>query len=176
MAPTQWLDDEEQHAWRAYLRMNKLLVATLNRQLQADSKLSLSDFEVLVSLTDVADQRLRVNELAKAVQWEKSRLSHQIARMERRGLIAREECADDGRGAFVVLTDTGREAIEAAAPGHVDAVRELFFDALQADGVAALSTMSEGVLARLEQQCSTHCRSDRVADSALGTGCDESTD
>ncbi|PSK93002.1 MarR family transcriptional regulator [Haloactinopolyspora alba] len=150
MAETRWLDDEEQHAWRSYLRMNKLLEAALARELQADSQLSLPDFEVLVHLTDVPDARLRVSALARSLQWEKSRLSHQIARMARRGLVTREECPDDGRGAFVVVTPDGRRAIEEAAPPHVETVRQLFFDVLTDDDVKALTVLSERVLDRLD--------------------------
>ncbi|TDE07982.1 MarR family winged helix-turn-helix transcriptional regulator [Jiangella asiatica] len=150
MAETRWLDDAEQRAWRGYLRMNTVLGAALSRQLQVDSTLSLPDFEVLVHLTDVEDERLRVSELARVMRWEKSRLSHQVTRMERRGLVAREECLSDGRGAFVVLTGAGRDAIEAAAPAHVDAVRRLFFDAITADDVDALAGISQRVIARVE--------------------------
>ncbi len=154
MRETRWLDDNEMHAWRTYLRMNKLLEGALTRELQADSQLSLPDFEVLVHLTDVPDARFRVSALARSLQWEKSRLSHQITRMARRGLIEREECTEDGRGAFVVLTEAGRHAIEAAAPAHVETVRQLFFDVLTDDDVKALSTLSERVLHRLESQAS----------------------
>lgn len=152
MSQTRWLDDEEQRAWRGYLRMTKLLQAALSRQLQGDTTLSLADFEVLVSLTDVPEVRLRVSELARALQWEKSRLSHQITRMHKRGLVARTDCPEDGRGAFVVLTPAGRAAITAAAPAHVQTVRRLFFDAFTADDVAALTAMSERVLARIEAE------------------------
>ncbi|HEV7824037.1 MAG TPA: MarR family transcriptional regulator [Mycobacteriales bacterium] len=147
---TRWLDDTEQHAWRGYLRMQGKLSARLNRQLQTDSGLSLADFDVLVHLTDVADARVRVSELARALQWEKSRLSHHVARMERRGLVAREECADDGRGAFVVLTPQGRTAIEGAAPPHVETVRGLVFDMLTPEQVRVLGEISELVLARID--------------------------
>jgi DNA-binding MarR family transcriptional regulator len=147
---TRWLDEDEQHAWRGYLRMQGQLSARLNRQLQADSGLSLADFDVLVQLTDVPEARVRVSELARSLQWEKSRLSHHVARMERRGLVAREECTEDGRGAFVVLTDAGRDAIESAAPPHVDSVRRLVFDGLTPAQVRALSTITEQVLARLD--------------------------
>jgi DNA-binding MarR family transcriptional regulator len=147
---TRWLDDTEQHAWRGYLRMQGKLSARLNRQLQADSGLSLADFDVLVHLTDVPDAKVRVSELARALQWEKSRLSHHVARMERRGLVAREECADDGRGAFVVLTAQGRAAIEGAAPPHVDAVRHLVFDTLSPEQIRVLGQISDQVLARLD--------------------------
>jgi DNA-binding MarR family transcriptional regulator len=143
---TRWLDADQQRAWRAFLTMQGKLNARLNRQLQDDSGLSLADFDVLVHLTDVPGARRRVTELATALTWEKSRLSHQVARMERRGLVAREDCADDRRGAFVVLTDEGRKAIEEAAPPHVDTVRELVFDHLDPVDVASLASISERIL------------------------------
>src|SRR5918998_301255 len=118
-----WLSPEEQHAWRSFIRMHQKLSATLVRDLQAHSKLSGADYEILVALTDAPDGRQRFQDLAKAVEWEQSRLSHQIARMIKRGLVAREECAEDGRAAFVVLTPAGRKVIEAAAPQHVATVR-----------------------------------------------------
>jgi DNA-binding MarR family transcriptional regulator len=149
---TRWLDDDQQVAWRGYLRMQSQLSARLNRQLQADSGLSLADFDVLVQLTDVPDARVRVSELARSLQWEKSRLSHHVGRMEKRGLVAREECADDGRGAFVVLTPEGRRAIEAAAPPHVETVRRVVFDDLTPQQVEALATISAQVLANLETE------------------------
>ncbi|GAB3791360.1 MarR family winged helix-turn-helix transcriptional regulator [Nocardioides ungokensis] len=147
---TPWLDDRQQQAWRAWLAMGSRLPAALNRQLQRDSDLSLQDFDVLVQLTDTEDGRVRVSALAAALGWERSRLSHHVTRMERRGLVAREECGDDGRGAFVVLTPEGRAAIEAAAPGHVRTVRSLVFDALTPAEVASLEAITSKVLGRLE--------------------------
>lgn len=150
MTGTRWLDDDEQRAWRAFMRMQGKLAAQLNRQLQTESGLSLADYEVLVQLTDVPDGRLRPFELQRALQWEQSRLSHHLTRMQRRGLIAREECDEDGRGAFVVLTDAGRHAITAAAPGHVDTVRRLFFDGLTRDQITMLRQVSDKVLDLLD--------------------------
>jgi DNA-binding MarR family transcriptional regulator len=129
--------------------MQAQLTAQLNRQLQADSELSHSDFSVLVQLTDAPEERVRVFELARALQWEKSRLSHHLARMQRRGLVAREECSSDARGAFIVLTEHGRNAIKDAAPKHVETVRRLVFDALTPEQVDALAAISEQVLAKL---------------------------
>jgi DNA-binding MarR family transcriptional regulator len=143
---TRWLDDDEQRTWRGFLRLQRQLIGQLNRQLQADSGLSLADYDVLVQLTDTPEGRLRPFALQTELQWEQSRLSHHLTRMQRRGLIDREECADDGRGAFVVLTDAGRSAITAAAPGHVDTVRRLFFDRLTPQQLATVQQMSEQVL------------------------------
>lgn len=148
---TRWLDDREQAAWRGYLRMQARLQAELHRRLQAETGLSIADFDVLVALTDRPDERVRVLELATSLEWEKSRLSHHLARMQKRGLITREECDDDGRGNFVVLSPEGRAAIEGAAPGHVETVRELVFDAVGDDDLDALARITAAVLARLDR-------------------------
>lgn len=146
---TRWLTDSEQRAWRGYQAVQAQLSVRLNRQLQTDSGLSLADYEVLVALTDRAEGRLRVFELAQALQWEQSRLSHHLARMQQRGLVNRKACRDDRRGSFVLLTAAGRRAIEAAAPGHVDAVQQLFFDGLTPEQVELVELLSGRILARL---------------------------
>ncbi|RTL63347.1 MAG: MarR family transcriptional regulator [Pseudonocardiaceae bacterium] len=146
---TRWLDAREQRAWRGYIAMQAQLNAELHRRMQAESGLSLADFDVLVALTDRASERMRVLELAEALQWEKSRLSHHLSRMQKRGLIEREDCPDDARGAFVLLSAEGRRAIDAAAPPHVAAVRELVFDGLDDSDVDALARVAEAVLARI---------------------------
>lgn len=145
-----WLTDEQEQVWRRWLTVNALLPATLHRELQADAGLSLPDFDVLVQLTDTPLGRVRVNDLALALQWEKSRVSHHVTRMERRGLIRREECREDARGAFVVITTEGKAAIERAAPGHVRTVRQLIFDQLTEDELDCLATITRKVLTRLE--------------------------
>ncbi|MEV4682815.1 MarR family winged helix-turn-helix transcriptional regulator [Streptomyces kurssanovii] len=146
-----WLTEQQQHVWRSWLRVNTELPTALHRQLQADSELSLPDYDVLVQLTDTPEARVRVQDLARALRWERSRLSHHIKRMENRGLVRREEVPDDGRGAYVVLTAEGRATIEQAAPAHVRTVRNLIFDAVGADDLAALGTVLDKVLARLEE-------------------------
>ncbi|GGS36661.1 MULTISPECIES: MarR family winged helix-turn-helix transcriptional regulator [Actinokineospora] len=148
---TRWLDDDEQRAWRGYLHMQARLTARLNRQLQDDSGLSLADFAVLVELSEVAGGRTRVLALAEKLEWEKSRLSHQLNRMRARGLIDRQECPNDRRGAFVALTPQGRTTIEAAAPRHVETVREYLFDRLTPELVAALTDITDRVAARLAE-------------------------
>jgi DNA-binding MarR family transcriptional regulator len=148
---TRWLDEDEQRAWRAFLRMQAQLAARLHRQLQADSGLSLADYAVLAQLSEAPEGRLRPYELQRDLDWEQSRLSHHLARMQRRGHVRREECTVDGRGAFIALTAAGRAAIEAAAPGHVEAVRRLFFDRLTPAQVAALNRIANRVLAGLDE-------------------------
>ncbi len=147
-----WLDDDQQHAWRSYLAMQGRLNARIGQQLQADSDLSLPDFQVLVHLTDTAERRLRVTELAREMQWEKSRLSHHLGRMEGRGLVRRESCPSDARGAFVALTRAGQSAIEEAAPGHVATVRRLLFEEMTPAELRTLTGVFARVLARLDAE------------------------
>lgn len=146
---TRWLTDREQRTWRSYLQMTALLNARMNRDLQNDCGLSVADFAVLVELSESAEGRMRVMELARDLRWEKSRLSHQLARMQKRGLIERAECTDDRRGAWAVLTDEGRRTIVAAAPLHVATVRGVMFDVLTPAQVDALGEISDTVLAKL---------------------------
>jgi DNA-binding MarR family transcriptional regulator len=147
---SRWLTEEEQRAWRGLLRMTSQLNARMNRQLQDDYGVSLADYDVLVVLSEAPTGRLRVFEIADRLAWEQSRVSHQLARMQRRGLVTRQECRTDARGAFVVLTDVGRAAIERAAPAHVETVRQLVFDGLSRDQVAALTAVTSRVLERLQ--------------------------
>jgi len=149
---TPWLTEPQQQVWRRWLAANALLPVALHRELQTDAGLSLPDFDVLVQLTESTEGRVRVTDLARALTWERSRLSHHITRMEKRGLVEREECLDDGRGAFVVLTAEGRAAIERAAPAHVRTVRSLVFDQLTVEEVDALGSALRKVLARLDPQ------------------------
>lgn len=146
---TRWLEPEQQQAWRAYVRMQGELNAHLSRQMSVDSDISMADFAVLVVLTDAPEERVRVLELARSLQWEKSRISHHVARMEKRGLVQRHPCTIDGRGSFIVLTELGRSAIEAAAPAHAETVRALVFDQLDTAEVEALRVISEKILKRL---------------------------
>lgn len=145
-----WLPAEAQQLWRRWLRLNALLPGALHRELQADAGLSLPDFDVLVQLTDGPEGRVRVSDLARGLHWERSRVSHHVTRMERRGLVRREECRDDGRGAWVVLTEQGRAVIEQAAPAHVATVRRLVFDALSPQEAEVMGEVIEKILARLE--------------------------
>lgn len=151
MSETPWLDEEETRAWRGFLQMSAQLNARLNRNLVRDAGMSEADYAVLVHLTEAPDARLRAFELGAILQWEKSRLSHHLTRMERRGLVAREECESDARGSFVVVTEQGRAAIEAAAPGHLEDVRRYFIDVLTPAQRAAVADAAEAVLARLER-------------------------
>jgi DNA-binding MarR family transcriptional regulator len=149
MPEARWLDEREEAAWRGLLQLYAQLTAELARRLAADSPLSYPDYEVLVALTDRSDGRLRVFELAEALGWEKSRASHHVARMAERGLVKKIPCLTDRRGAFVAATARGRRYLEAAAPGHLAAVRELFVDRLRPAQLDAIAQAAGDVLASL---------------------------
>jgi DNA-binding MarR family transcriptional regulator len=146
MKNVRWLDEREERAWRALQFMQMRLNARLASELAEVSHLSYPDYTVLVALTDRPAGRMRLFELAATLGWEKSRVSHQIARMVDRGLVAKDKCDDDRRGAFVVATDQGRAAIEAAAPHHVETVRRLFVDPLTPAELDALGRVAQKIL------------------------------
>ncbi|MET8978230.1 MarR family winged helix-turn-helix transcriptional regulator [Streptomyces sp. NPDC004539] len=147
----RWLTPEEQRAWRSFIRLHDRLRGHLTRCLQSESNVSPADFTVLVELTDVPDGRRRILDLARSLEWEKSRMSHHIARMVKRGLVERDECLEDGRGAFVVITDEGRAMIEAAAPRHVESVRALFLDHVTPAELRVLAEVSERVVGKIDE-------------------------
>jgi DNA-binding MarR family transcriptional regulator len=146
MAQPRWLNERQQHVWQAYLHTNQDLYAFLEQQLVRDG-LSGPDFKVLHPLSEAPGGLLRARELCLDIGWDRSRLSHHLSRMEKRGLITREECAEDGRGLMVRLTAAGKKAIEAAAPAHVENVRRYFFDLLSKDELETLA----GVLDRVRE-------------------------
>jgi len=144
---SMWLTEEQQQIWRGYLTMVSRLQTAMHRQLQQDCGLSLSDYDVLVALSERGPQR--INELGEVLGWEQSRLSHQLRRMRGRGLVQRHGSGDDRRGATVELTDGGRAALDTAAPGHVELVRSAVFDGLSAAQLRAFGSVIESVVARL---------------------------
>jgi DNA-binding MarR family transcriptional regulator len=123
-----------------------LLIA---RDLNLDSQLSEADYDVLSTLSETKGHRLRLSELADQLSWTSSRLSHQIGRMEARGLVRREASPADARGAVVMLTPAGVRTVEAAAADHVESVREHFLDALSPAQIDALGDIAQAVLAHL---------------------------
>lgn len=145
--PIRWLNRREARAWRSLQLMQLQLDGRLGRQLTRDSGLSYAEYVVLVGLTESPEGRLRQFELADVLGWDQSRLSHQISRMCKRGLVEKQKCDADRRGAFVVVTERGRDEIEAAAPGHVAAVRSLFVDHLTPAQLDVIAEASEAVLA-----------------------------
>lgn len=152
MTSTEWLDDREQRAWRGLLAMQAGLNGRLRRSLQQHTSLSDADYAVLVNLSEAPEGRLRVFELVSVLDWEKSRLSHQLRRMEERGLVEREGCETDRRGSYALLTDLGRDTIEKAAPHHVRDVRRWFVDLLTPAQLSALTEITDAVLAGLDDE------------------------
>jgi DNA-binding MarR family transcriptional regulator len=150
--PTRWLSPSEDRAWRAWLVMTERLRAQIARDLLVDSGLSDADYMVLVHLSEAEGRRIRMNDLAARLNWSKSRLSHQLARMQARGLVEREECPSDARGAFAVLGECGLAEIERAAPKHVASVRRHLIDVLDAEELGQLSTIAEVVARHLPTQ------------------------
>src|SRR5438445_7987424 len=148
----RWLLDAEQRTWRAWLEVMRLLPAQLEDRLHDRDDLNLTDYHVLVELSESDEGRLRMTELANRTSLSKSRLSHQIGRMEKAGLVERQECPSDRRGAFAAITEQGWDLIRAAAPGHVNDVRELFID-LMSPQEGAVVGQAMGILAgRLRQR------------------------
>lgn len=152
MDEVQWLTEREERAWRGLQFMQMRLERELARQLSAESCLSYADYPVLVALTDRPDGRMRLFELGDILGWEKSRLSHHVARMAKRDLVTKETCDDDRRGAYVVITERGRSELESAAPGHVAAVRRLFIDRLSPAQLDSIADAAEAVLAAFDQR------------------------
>src|SRR3954466_3300623 len=137
---TNWLTVDEQRAWRSYLEANKVLMDALDRDLQREAGIPHAYYEILVRLSEAEGRALRMSELAASTLSSRSRLSHAVARLEERGWVVREECPTDRRGQVATLTDEGFAVLDAAAPGHVSAVRDLVIDRLTP---AQLATLTE---------------------------------
>ncbi|MFE9254374.1 MarR family winged helix-turn-helix transcriptional regulator [Streptomyces sp. NPDC006879] len=147
----RWLSDPEQRAWRTFRRMFPLLNAEIARDLGQDSGLSEADYDVLSMLSETPDLRFRISDLADRMRWSRSRLSHQLTRMQARGLVRREECPTDGRGALVVLTEEGLGVIEEAAPFHVESVRRHLIDLLTPAQLRTVVEIGEAIATRLDE-------------------------
>ena len=158
MAEPRWLDEGEQEIWRAFITATEGLTEHFDRQLQRDSGMPYTYYEILVVLSEAPNRTLRMSTLAGARGSSRSRLSHAVARLEEVGWVKRRTCPTDKRGSFAVLTDEGFAALEAAAPGHVTAVREKLFDALTPEQLAMLGQISKAVLSGLNcQETAANC-------------------
>ncbi|HQR79835.1 MAG TPA: MarR family transcriptional regulator [Actinomycetota bacterium] len=147
---TRWLSDVEQGYWRSWITANRLLSDHLGRDLQAKCGLTMADYEIMVRLSELPEHRMRMSDLAQVVVSSRSRLSHQIDRMQAAGYIERQECADDRRGYFAVLTDAGYDKLVDSAPHHVDNVRRLLVDVLTPEEFAELGRISQKMVDALE--------------------------
>ena len=147
---TRWLSVQQQQHWRAYIAATTLLDERLSRELQAAHGLTMADYEILVRLSEAPEQRLRMSQLASCTLASRSRLSHQVDRLEKAGLVERQACESDRRGANAVLTELGRTSLVAAAPTHVEGVRRHFVDQLTDDQFTALGEALALVAAHLQ--------------------------
>jgi len=148
---TRWLDEHEQASWRAYITMVALLDERLGHELQAAHGLSLHDYEIMVRLSEAEGRSIRMSDLAERTQASRSRVTHQVDRLERVGYIRRERCATDNRGRLAVLTDKGMSALIEAAPTHVEGVRTHLVDQLTPEQFEELGALSTAVVAHLTQ-------------------------
>jgi DNA-binding MarR family transcriptional regulator len=152
VASPRWLTTPQERAWRRYRRMRALLDLQIARDLHRDSALSEADYDVLSTLSEKPEGRWRARDLAAQLLWSTSRLAHHVGRMEQRGLVARQTCADDARGALISLTEQGRATLRKAAPPHVASVRRHIIDLLTAEEVATLDTIAGKVITHLASE------------------------
>jgi DNA-binding MarR family transcriptional regulator len=155
VASPRWLTAPQERAWRRYRRMRALLDLQIARDLSKDSGLSDADYDVLSTLSEKPESCWRAGDLAAQLLWSTSRLAHHVGRMEQRGLVARQPCADDARGALISLTQQGQATLRQAAPPHVASVRRHMIDLLTDDEVAALDTIAAKVITHFAGQVPT---------------------
>ncbi|WP_067870573.1 MarR family winged helix-turn-helix transcriptional regulator [Nocardia vermiculata] len=151
-AQPPWLGSQEQRAWRAFMDGHQRLMVELNRQLEADADLSLSEYRILVMLSEATAGSLRMSDLADGVLSSRSRLTHQIRRMEDQGMVRRTSCEEDGRGVRAHVTDEGMRRLRAAAPGHAAAVRRYFLDLVSPQELAAIGDAFDRVNTKSDGQ------------------------
>ncbi len=143
---------EELRIWRDFIETGELVRNAMAARLQSESGLSTGDYTVLLALSEAPGRRRRSSELAATIGWERSRLSHHLARMEKRGLIRREECLTDSRGAEVVLAPAGEAGFQEVNRPHLRDIRELFVDALTPEQLAATAEITAALRAHLTRE------------------------
>jgi DNA-binding MarR family transcriptional regulator len=146
----RWLGTAEMRAWRGFIEGSQRLMEVLNRELQSLHGISLADYRILVMLSESTDGSVRMSELADGILSSRSRLTHQIRRMEADGLVARSTCVEDGRGVLALITPLGREKLAEAAPTHVRGVRSYLIDLLDDTELATVATVFDKVDAALD--------------------------
>ncbi|EPD56521.1 MarR family winged helix-turn-helix transcriptional regulator [Streptomyces sp. HGB0020] len=148
---TRWLTSEEQRAWRAYIAATHLLEDAIDRQLQQDAGMPHLYYSILANLSEAPDRQLRMTDLAEKSKITRSRLTYAVSRLEKDGLVRRENCKWDGRGSIAALTDEGMAVLERTAPGHVETVRASFFDHLSKEQVGQLEEIFAQVAGALAE-------------------------
>ncbi|MFF0631450.1 MarR family winged helix-turn-helix transcriptional regulator [Nocardia sp. NPDC004151] len=156
----RWLTPEQQRAWHAYMDGSQRLMSDLNRQLQRDCDLSLAEYRILTKLSEAPGRALRMSDLADGVLSSRSRLTHQIRRMEAQRMVRRIACEDDGRGVLAQLTDEGLCRLRTAAPAHVAAVRRFFVDLLTPQQLAAVAAALDLVNLAADHRADTRSAAD----------------
>ncbi|HEX4444303.1 MAG TPA: MarR family transcriptional regulator [Galbitalea sp.] len=165
MSEVSSVSEDEWDVWRAFHAMRRQLDLVLDRHLQQDAGISGPDYEILLTLFEAPRNQLRSRELSELLGWEKSRLSHQVTRMEARGLVARTECDTDARGTWIGITALGRRTTLGAMRDHALTVRRLFFDVLTDEEQAVLRTVSSRVLDTIDPPA---CHREDDAEQASG--------
>jgi DNA-binding MarR family transcriptional regulator len=150
MATPHTLEPGEWERWNTWMQAQRLLVRELDRDLQRAYGISKAEFSVLVTLHRAPGGRMRVSELAESLDWDKSRVAHQLTRMENRGLVDRTDNGSSGRRIAVGLTPKGRDAAENAVLGHGDNIRRYFFEALTPEQAAAIDAWSRQMVDRAQ--------------------------
>jgi DNA-binding MarR family transcriptional regulator len=151
-ADVHWLDEDQQHTWRAYLVGTTLLMERLDRDLREQHDLSMPEYEILVRLSEAPDRRMRMAVLAESVSHSRSRVTHTIARLEKDGLVSRAACVSDGRGVEAALTERGMNVLEEAAPTHVAGVRRFLVDLAGEHDFEAVGRVFDAVTDRLIEE------------------------
>lgn len=137
--------------WRDYIETSQLVNSLVGAQLQLNAGISTADYAVMLVLSEADDRTLRASKLAGEMAWDRSRLSHQLGRMEKRGLIRRQKCPDDSRGSLVTLTDEGQSLFRSASVEHLRDVREFFIEALTPAQLTALGEASAALRTHINQ-------------------------
>lgn len=150
-ASVRWLNDEEQQAWRAFIDGSQRLLAVLNSDLSDATGLTIADYRILVLLSEAPRKALRMSELAAGILASRSKLTHQVRRMEAQGLVVRESCEEDGRGVIAKITPRGLDELRAAAPGHVESVRAHFVDLLDSSQLKLIAEVFEKIDAHIQE-------------------------
>lgn len=163
------LTGDEWGVWRSFSSMRRQLDRALETQLRRDSAVSVAEYEVLLALHEAPDRQLRIKEISARTGWEKSRVSHQVTRLEKRRLLSRSECETDGRGSWVALTSDGRRTVLDAMRAHGDAIRQYFFDLLAAGEGELLQRFSEQVLEAIGALPDTKSPTDTKSPAGAGS-------
>lgn len=142
------LTGRELDAWRTFLSSNVQLIERLDHELQQRSRITLTDFEILSALGSAPGNRLRMSDLAREVLVSRSRLTYRVDRLAEVAFVTREECEDDRRGLWAILTETGRQALDNAGSEHQSDLRNWFFDLMSPDELATLTS----VMSRIDEK------------------------